>query len=475
MRPRTFALLLGIPLLLMGALIVGLRIGEDELAQSVRSDPPQQGATSDGDGTAPPSAAARGVRLKRIGTFDDPVLVTAPPGDQRRVFVVEQTGRIRLLLGGKRVRRPFLDLSGDVIAGGEQGLLGLAFAPDYSRSRPLLRLLHGSRRQPEGAGVPPLRGQPQPREQVDAPAADVHGRPVPEPQRRASRVRAGRPALHRDGRRRLGRRPGEPRAEPRLACSARSCESTRAAAARAHTARPQSNPFVGRAGRNEIYAYGLRNPWRFSFDRRTGDLYIGDVGQNELEEIDFASRGQARGRNYGWSCFEGRSRFDESRNCPNPVGPVLQYGRSGGECSVTGGVVVARLRRPRPRRALRVRRLLRRAPAQLPDRGRQGDGRPRPWPVRLVAQLVRRGRARARLRGLPRTARSTGSAPAASDQPARAFGRQVVAGCARHARTAPSGLRSDLEVDGGLSSTGSRREPSRTWPAVPRATSCSSG
>ena len=103
---------------------------------------------------------------------------------------------------------------------------------------------------------------------------------------------------------------------------------------------PGSNPFVGRAGRDEIYAYGLRNPWRFSFDRRTGDLYIGDVGQDKFEEIDYARRGRARGRNYGWSCFEGRSPYDGSRSCPGATAPLLQYGRSGGECSVTGGVVV---------------------------------------------------------------------------------------------------------------------------------------
>ena len=63
---------------------------------------------------------------------------------------------------------------------------------------------------------------------------------------------------------------------------------------------------MGRAGRDEIYAYGLRNPWRFSFDDRNGNIYIGDVGQDQFEEIDFARRGGARGRNYGWSCFEGR-------------------------------------------------------------------------------------------------------------------------------------------------------------------------
>ena len=96
---------------------------------------------------------------------------------------------------------------------------------------------------------------------------------------------------------------------------------------------------MGRAGRDEIYAYGLRNPWRFSFDRRNGNLYIGDVGQDEIEEIDFARRGGARGRNYGWSCFEGRRRFDDSRSCPGATPPhpavraqrrgVLGHGRRG--------------------------------------------------------------------------------------------------------------------------------------------------
>ena len=132
MRLRTFALLLGVPLLLMGALIVGLQIGQDELEQSVRSDPQTSSTATGGRGDA--AAAQRGVSLKRIGRFSSPVLVTAPRGDTRRVFVVEQGGTIRVLVGGKRVRRPFLDIRRDVTAGGEQGLLGLAFAPDYGRS-----------------------------------------------------------------------------------------------------------------------------------------------------------------------------------------------------------------------------------------------------------------------------------------------------------------------------------------------------
>ena len=84
----------------------------------------------------------------------------------------------------------------------------------------------------------------------------------------------------------------------------------------------------------------MRNPWRFSFDRKTGDLYIGDVGQNSWEEIDYARKGAGAGRDYGWSCWEGRHRFNSSRHCPNPTFPVLEYSHAGGRCSVTGGVVV---------------------------------------------------------------------------------------------------------------------------------------
>jgi len=102
---------------------------------------------------------------------------------------------------------------------------------------------------------------------------------------------------------------------------------------------PNSNPFVGRDGRNEIYAYGLRNPWRFSFDRRTGDIAIGDVGQDAVEEIDFARRGRARGRNFGWRPWEGRSRnFDEP--APGAVFPVITHTHNAGWCSITGGYVV---------------------------------------------------------------------------------------------------------------------------------------
>jgi hypothetical protein len=335
MRLRTFALLLGVPLLLMGALIVGLRVGSDELERSVRSD------TAGGDGGAggaPGARAAAGVRLKRIGTFDSPVLVTAPPGDQRRIFVVEQTGRIRLLAGGKRVRRPFLDLRGDVTAGGEQGLLGLAFAPDYARSGRLYVYFTGRDgdqkvQEFRRSGRSANRASKSSRRQLMS-MAD------PYPNHNGGNLVFGP-----DGLLYIGTGDGGSAGDPQN--RAQNLDSPLGKILRIDPRRhgsspyrsPRSNPFVGRAGRNEIYAYGLRNPWRYSFDRRTGDLYIGDVGQDSIEEIDYAPEGTARGRNFGWSCFEGRRRFDASRSCPGAVGPVLDYGRSGGECSVTGGVV----------------------------------------------------------------------------------------------------------------------------------------
>jgi hypothetical protein len=103
---------------------------------------------------------------------------------------------------------------------------------------------------------------------------------------------------------------------------------------------PSSNPFAGRSGaRAEIYAYGLRNPWRFSFDRSTGDLAIADVGQDAVEEVDFVRKGHGRGANFGWRPWEGRRRnFDEP--APGAIFPVITHQHSDGFCSITGGYVV---------------------------------------------------------------------------------------------------------------------------------------
>jgi glucose/arabinose dehydrogenase len=102
---------------------------------------------------------------------------------------------------------------------------------------------------------------------------------------------------------------------------------------------PAGNPFRTRRGAApEIYAYGLRNPWRMAFDPATGDLAIADVGQGDIEEVNFARRGKARGANYGWRPFEGTRRFADGESAPGHVRPVLQKDHADGWCSITGGV-----------------------------------------------------------------------------------------------------------------------------------------
>ncbi|HJQ92750.1 MAG TPA: PQQ-dependent sugar dehydrogenase, partial [Candidatus Thermoplasmatota archaeon] len=104
---------------------------------------------------------------------------------------------------------------------------------------------------------------------------------------------------------------------------------------------PSDNPFASRDRGKEIWAYGLRNPWRFSFDRQTGDLWIGDVGQADYEEVDFQPATSAGGENYGWSRFEGKHLKDADREAPGAVAPVAEYDHDGppSHCSVTGGYV----------------------------------------------------------------------------------------------------------------------------------------
>ena len=104
---------------------------------------------------------------------------------------------------------------------------------------------------------------------------------------------------------------------------------------------PEDNPFFGEPGaREEIYSYGLRNPWRFSFDRRTGALGIGDVGQNAQEEVDLVGPGEGAGANFGWSAFEGTDAFNADQEAADAVAPVLTYALADGNCAVTGGYVV---------------------------------------------------------------------------------------------------------------------------------------
>jgi glucose/arabinose dehydrogenase len=330
-----------IPLALIAALVIVLDEGKEELGRDVIADQNRQnGARSGGgDDAGNGATAAAKPRLVRVGTFDQPLYVTAPPGDRNRVFVVEQPGRIRVIDRGRVQRRPFLDVSGRVVAGGEQGLLSMAFAPDYRTSG---RFYVNFTDRNGDTRVQEFRRSKRNANRADSrsPRQILFVR-QPYPNHNGGLVLFGP-----DGHLYVGMGDGGSGGDPEN--RAQNLESLLGKLLRidprrsgaGHTS-PASNPFAGgRAGRNEIYAYGLRNPWRFSFDRANGDLYIGDVGQDAREEISYARRGQGRGVNFGWSCFEGNRRYDSSRSCPNSRAPVLDFGRGNGECSVTGGVVI---------------------------------------------------------------------------------------------------------------------------------------
>jgi glucose/arabinose dehydrogenase len=304
---------------------------------------PAPTATQEATATPEPAAeaAARGARLKRIGTFDDPVFVTSPPGDRARQFVVERGGRVMVVRDGRKLDTPFLDIRGQVTAGGEQGLLSLAFAPDYADSGRFSvyftdhagdqRIVEFQRRDADRADAGSAR--------LVLRMADAE-----------SNHNGGLLLFGPDGLLYVGTGDGGGGGDRHGSRgNAQNLGSLlgkilridpRAGGGRPYQV-PGSNPFTGRAGaRGEIYSYGLRNPWRFSFDRTTGDLAIGDVGQNEFEEIDFVRRGAGRGANFGWRPFEGRSRYTAGEQAPGHVPPVIVRKHSDGNCSITGGVVV---------------------------------------------------------------------------------------------------------------------------------------
>jgi Glucose / Sorbosone dehydrogenase len=286
------------------------------------------------------AGASRGVRLAKIGDFASPLYVTAPPGDNRRIFVVEQAGRIVVVRGGKRLARSFLDIRSKVTAGGEQGLLSMAFAPDYAQTGRFY--VYYTERSGKEAIWEYRRAT---EDRADAGSARLVLRMAdPEPNHNGGLMVFGA-----DGLMYVGTGDGGGGDDQHGARgNAQSLGSLlgkilridpRPSADRPYTV-PTSNPFVGRSGaRSEVYAYGLRNPWRFSFDRATGDLSIADVGQDAVEEVDFVRQGRGRGTNFGWRPWEGRSRnFDEPAR--GAIFPVITHTHRAGFCSITGGYVV---------------------------------------------------------------------------------------------------------------------------------------
>jgi glucose/arabinose dehydrogenase len=288
--------------------------------------------------TAPTARVAR-ARLIKVGTFSAPTYATGAPGDTQRLFVVEKAGRIALVLRGHWISRPFLDISNLVNSNStEQGLLSMAFAPDYAHSRRFY--VDYTDRTGDVRIVQYLRAAHNQNVAERSSAKTV----LTIPHHNATNHNGGQLQFGPDNDLYIGVGDGGMENDPfRLGQNNRVLLGKLlriSPKAGGGYSIPAGNPFVGRVGkRPEIWAYGLRNPWRFSFDRRTGDLVIGDVGQDQQEEIDFAPRGSGAGANYGWSVWEG-DRREHAGRAPGAVFPVLVKLHSQGYCAIIGGYVV---------------------------------------------------------------------------------------------------------------------------------------
>jgi glucose/arabinose dehydrogenase len=289
---------------------------------------------------------AGGVALKRIGSFDEPVYVAGAPGFRDLLFVVEQPGKVVVLRKGHRLKRPFLDIQGLVNAGGERGLLSIAFPPDYRQSRRFYVYYTDAQGD--------IRVDEFKRRSATRAARGSRRAVIDIPHRENSNHNGGQLQFLGDLLY-LGTGDGGSGGDPPN--NAQNKESLlgkllridpRPSGGRPYTV-PADNPFVGRPGRDEIYSYGLRNPFRFSFDTvsaRQPRIAIGDVGQNRFEEVDYTTVAAASGANFGWDAFEGFAPYtEENSGTPDPGGtvkPIFSYGRGrgGGSCTIIGGYVV---------------------------------------------------------------------------------------------------------------------------------------
>src|SRR5262245_46966430 len=267
-------------------------------------------------------------------------LTNAHDGTDRR-FIVEQPGRISVMRPGSSARTVFLDITARVICCDERGLLGLAFHPQFATNR---RFFVNYTRRPDGATVI-AEYQVSPSNPDVALTAETVLLLIPQPYVNHN---GGMVEFGPDGYLYIGMGDGGSGNDPQN--RAQNPDELLGKILRIDVdspdggvpySSPPTNPFVNRSGRDEIFALGLRNPWRFSFDRATGQLYVGDVGQNAREEIDIVTLAG----NYGWRVMEGTlctNLGPASCTTPGFIPPITEYvnnGSSGGRCSVTGGYV----------------------------------------------------------------------------------------------------------------------------------------
>ena len=284
---------------------------------------------------APAAAAPQLVQI--AGGLSSPVYATSARDQTGRLFFVERAGVIKVMRPGQ-APTVFLDITSRVLsAGGEQGLLGLAFHPDFRDNR---RFFVNYTRQTDGATVV-AEYQVSTANPDVALSAERVILTVPQP---FANHNGGMIEFGPDGNLYIALGDGGDGNDPDdraqnlddLLGKILRITVTAPGASPAYTS-PADNPFVGVSGRDEIWAYGFRNPWRISFDRGTGQLWAGDVGQDAIEEIDIVTRGG----NYGWRTWEGSGCTGLDGPCSSSgfIFPVTEYPQAGGRCSVTGGYV----------------------------------------------------------------------------------------------------------------------------------------
>jgi glucose/arabinose dehydrogenase len=293
-----------------------------------------------------PQAKGSGLALKRIGNFDNPTYIASAPGFPKLLFVVEQPGEVAVLRGGHKLSHPFLDIRGLVDFGGERGLLSIAFPPGYKQSGDFYVYYTdkaGNIRVDEFQRAGATRASQGSRRsviEIDHPVNSNHN---------GGQLQFFGDLLY------LGTGDGGSAGDPPN--NAQNEESLlgkllridpRPSGGQPYSA-PADNPFVGKPGRDEIYSYGLRNPFRFSFDTTSAAqprIAIGDVGQNQFEELDYTTAAGASGANFGWDALEGFHPYEEENSgTADPGGttkPIMAYShsRDGGSCTIIGGYVV---------------------------------------------------------------------------------------------------------------------------------------
>lgn len=289
---------------------------------------------------APPPPPPSGLALQVVQTgLNDPVYLLSAPADTARLFIVEKGGRIRIVESGVLLGTPFLDVSSLVSTGGEQGLLSMAFAPDYATSR----RFYISYTDVAGDSKIARYHVASANDDVAVATPDEIVLSVDQPD---DNHNGGLIAFGPDGMLWIGL--GDGGGGNDTYGNGQSTDDLLGSMLRIDVSGasgytiPAGNPYIAAGDRHELWNIGLRNPWRWSFDRLTGDLYIGDVGQGAREEIDvaLAALGRSPGANYGWPITEGTICTPPASSCDHTglTAPVTDYSHADG-CTVIGGYV----------------------------------------------------------------------------------------------------------------------------------------